>query len=257
MEIKVCTFNLRNKNNFDKELNFPFRFPFIKEKITEEMPDVIGFQEITWDMRNDLINGLTDYYIVGGGRDADRLGEGVCVAFNKNKYTLNDCETFWLSETPNVPGSLYPEDQSIYARTCVSVLLTDNVTHDIFRFYVTHTDHEGAVARFRASEDLKKIVASRKNESFIITGDFNATPETPEIKVITNGEIIEIKDATEGITQTFHEFGVRKTMDSTVDKIDYIFHSADFVSSDVRIWPDKKDNLYLSDHYPISAILTK
>lgn len=255
--MKIVTFNLRTLAEEDKEQNFIYRFPFIKEKIGAEKPDIIGMQEMTFNMRDYVINGLTDYYLVGGCRNADRFGEGVCIAFNKNRFTLNDCETFWLSETPDVPGSRYPEDQSIYPRTCVSALLTDNETKVTFRFYVMHTDHEGKIARLRADKQLKEVLASRKGEPFIITGDFNASPTSPEIEVMTNGELVEMEDVTSHIKHSFHNFGRWMTpFENSEWKIDYIFVSKDFKAEDVHTWEDKKDYLFLSDHYPISAIIS-
>ncbi len=257
MKLKVVTFNLRTMTDYDKEQNFIYRFDFIKDKINAEKPDIIGMQEMTWPMREYVVNGLKDYYIVGGGRDKDRFGEAVCIAFNKNRFVLNDCETFWLSDTPDVPGSLFPEDQSVYPRTCVSVFLTDDVSHESFRFYVVHTDHEGPIARLRAGEKLKEVIASRSGEPFIITGDFNAAPDTAEINVITNGDGVEIIDASDDFDQTFHKYGELKDLPDRSMKIDYIFHSTDFKCVSSEIWTDKRDHLFLSDHYPVVAILEK
>ena len=72
--MKIVSFNLRFDTPDDGEQQFIHRLPYILDRIREEKPDIIGFQEALQSMREALRDGLEEYYIVGGGRDADRFG---------------------------------------------------------------------------------------------------------------------------------------------------------------------------------------
>jgi len=53
-----------------------------------------------------------------------------------------------------------------------------------FYVYNVHTDHKGSVARALASSQLLQDITSH-GAPFFMTGDFNATPDAPEIQMIT------------------------------------------------------------------------
>ena len=85
-EWTVLSFNLRTNTMEDGPNSFSFRFPFLCEVLNQRLPDLIGFQEITEDMRLQLTAALPDYYLVGGGRETDHLGESSCIAFRKDRF---------------------------------------------------------------------------------------------------------------------------------------------------------------------------
>lgn len=252
--MKIVSFNLRFDTPDDREQQFIHRLPYILDRIREEKPDIIGFQEALQSMREALRDGLEEYYIVGGGRDADRFGESSVIAFRKTRYNLNECDTFWLSPTPYVPGSRFPEDQSEYPRACTMISLTETHTGKTFAVYNLHTDHIGAIARRRSSEELIariKADTARRALPFVMTGDFNAEPFTGEIKLL---KAAGMRDLAEGCGRTFHGFGrFGRVQGSEEGKIDYIFASEGVNAKGCRLWTEKRGGLYLSDHYPVEA----
>ena len=247
---KIMTCNLRTDCDSDGINSFMNRRPFISEKLAAYSPDIIGFQEIRPHMYSWLVENLADYYVVGGGRGRDRGDEAVCIAFKKSEFFLCDLETFWLSATPDVPGSRYSGDQSVCPRIC-SVATLKPVGGEPFRVFNVHTDHVGKVARVLAANQLLQKLSELNQHSFMpcfITGDFNAEPDDLCIKTMTSYTGTPLVDLTAESGITFHNFG--KMLEDGI-KIDYIFANADINCHSMIICRDMKDGVFISDHYPI------
>lgn len=247
--MKLVTFNIRYDCGTDGINNFSCRKPFILETITREQPDVIGFQEVLPHVALWLKENLTDYYVVGCPRCEDLTGEQVCIAFRPDKFNLMKMDTFWLSPTPYVPGSRYPE-QSICPRTCTEVVLQELESGKVFRMVNTHLDHEGSMARLLGAKQILAHLEQAKffpNVPTVLVGDMNAEPDSPEMQLLS----MHFRNVTEGIGITFHNFN----RDGQCS-IDYIFTRGQIKAADVRKWTYCWDGVYLSDHYPISCELT-
>ncbi len=249
--MKLVTFNIRLDNGQDGRNNFCHRKAFILEKLRKEQPDIICFQEVLPHVAVWLKEELADYYVIGCGRDERLRDEQVAIAYRKDRMNLMKMDTYWLSETPNVPASRYP-DQSICPRVCTEALMEELSTGFVFRVVNTHLDHEGPEAR---KQGLNQILRTLKEAEFfpeapiVFTGDMNAEPGSEEMRVIEENP--EFTNATKGIGFTYHGYQ-RKTGQSCID---YIFLSKGIVCRQVEKWTDSRDGLYLSDHYPICAIL--
>lgn len=256
VELKIMTFNLRCDCGADGINNWQYRTDLVKQAIYGENPDLIGFQEVTRNMFEDVRSMIEkDYVVLGAGRNADYTGEGVNIAFKKEKFDLLGFSTFWLSDTPCIPGSRYGNlDQSGCPRTAVlAELALRGLGRKIF-FCNTHLDHEGAKARLSGAKlILERVSAScTENDSIIITGDMNARPGTPEIQEFCSEKlgIYDITDFTEG---TFHRWG--ELADEKI-KIDYIFTNAKRSAKTPEIVKKyEKDGVYCSDHYPVCGYI--
>ncbi len=252
---KIMSCNLRCDCESDGINSFTNRRPFILEKLRKYSPDVIGFQEIRPRMYDWLIENFDEYTFVGGGRGRNRDDEAVCVAFRKDKFYLCDAETFWLSATPDIPGSRYTGDQSPCPRICTSVTLKPR-GGDPFRFYNVHTDHVGKVARVLASNQVLQKISSDNEKSlmpFFVTGDFNAPPEDLCITTMLGYPAVKLVDLAEESGFTFHGFGQYA---DPVNKIDYIFAPADMKHGELVVCCDEKDGVFISDHFPIMVEVT-
>ena len=74
--------------------------------LSEEKPDILGLQEVLWHQYAVMDSVLKEYSSVGVGRDdGARGGEMNPVFFRKERFDLVRTITFWLSETPELPGS--------------------------------------------------------------------------------------------------------------------------------------------------------
>lgn len=260
-ELRVFSFNIWTDGRADGGASsgqprcFAVRREIIKEKLPEYDPDIIGFQETMPAQRQWLIDNYPEYQVCGLGRDANLLGESNVIMFKRDKFDLLDLDMFWLSDTPDVPGSRFLTDQSSCPRICVVVTLRCKENGKLFRHYNTHLDHVGPIAQAqgitvilnRMAEDYKKWQLP-----VILTGDMNATPDSPVIGSILGftGVGTRLIDTTELAGFTFHN----NAPDKTQMKIDYVFSNLHSTERTMKI-TDAVDGVTVSDHYPVGAIL--
>lgn len=245
--MKLVTFNIRGDFGCDGENNFCFRKPLILKKLADEQPDIIGFQEVMPHVAAWLRENLTEYGVVGCGREKKLDGEQATVAFRKDKYNLIEMRTFWLSETPYVPASRYAS-QSICPRTATELVLMEYATGKVFRVVNTHLDHEGAQARRLGLAQILSHIQQAKlfaDAPVILMGDFNAPPEGEELKVFD--DFPGYVNATAGVGVTYHGFDE----DDPPEYIDYIYLKGAVHSLGMEKWMDVENGVYLSDHYPV------
>jgi endonuclease/exonuclease/phosphatase family metal-dependent hydrolase len=241
------TFNLRITASGDGINCFPYRKERILACIREENPDLIGFQEAGDDARAFLREALTpEYTVLGCGRAKDYRGESCIVAFRTDLFEPIGLTTRFLSDTPTVPGSRYREsDQSTCPRLFVHLELSAKDSQP-FHFINTHLDHKGRGARALGMAQILSYAESLEGVVFL-TGDMNARPDE---ECILHAKEWGLRDTTEGITHTFHGFG-------TVEKdckIDYIFTNGGFEPAR-RVEDVPVDGVYISDHYPVVAMV--
>lgn len=248
--IKVMSFNLRLDTAYDGANRFSNRVDLIKKVIDREGADLIGFQEVLPSMRDWLRENLKGYTVLGCGRGKKLNDESMTIAFKNDRFELLGLENQWLSPTPDVPGTVY-DGQSSCPRMFTSALLYFVPAGKRLRFINTHFDHEGKSARLLSS---KQIVAYLNSQSdpFVLTGDFNASPDSPEIRYITSAKVNSrpICDCTAGLPGTWHDFG--RIPEERRVRIDYIF--TDLTCRAASIAPDERPGgRYYSDHFAICA----
>ena len=106
--LRVMSFNIRNDNDGDKGLNsWKVRKDKVASVIRFHHTDIVGLQEVLKDQLEYLDSHLSEYDFIGVGRDdGEDAGEFVPIFYRKDRITLEDWGAFWLSETPEVKGSM-------------------------------------------------------------------------------------------------------------------------------------------------------
>ena len=100
-KLKIMSFNMRTQGEWDGVNQFRMRKDRIMEMLTREDADIIGFQEVTDEMRHWLREALGGKYtVVGCGRMSDYTGEAVAIALRNGLFELVALTPFWLSDTP-------------------------------------------------------------------------------------------------------------------------------------------------------------
>ena len=248
--MKIVTFNLR----FDTPDDGPFSFSNRKEEVIrrlrEEMPDVVGFQEMRDPMQEYMEENLPEYVFLGHGRTVDFGGEHCPIAYRKDKFKLRAFECFWLSDTPTVPGSKF-KVQGSHPRVCNMICLYDIEAKKSIRVLNAHFDNATPEGRRDALALLLKksdeYNAVEKMPLFIM-GDFNAEPDSPEFAQMV--ERTDYRDMTTEFPVTYHDyFGYHN---APTEKIDYIFINDMVNPLECVIWESPEGHICLSDHYPIS-----
>jgi len=258
-EIKVMTYNIRcgycedssSVNHWSKR---KFLLAYL---IKNNNPDLIGLQEAEQFQIKDIVKMLDDYDCYGVSReDGKENGESAAILYRKNRFTLEEEKTRWLSETPELVSKGW---DAAFNRTVTIVKLKDLKSSSEFYFFNTHFDHIGEIARTESSrlivEEIGKLAA---NLPVILTGDFNYTSSSDGYKVITNklydAKTISKNESTGG-NITFNGFGKDIQPDY---KIDFIFVNDKTEVLNHKIDSTTYNGLYPSDHYPvISEIVLK
>ncbi len=251
--LPVMSFNLMA----GKESN---RLDSVVETILKYRPAVVGVQEATDTWIALLNQRLGDIYtIVGDGRNETRGDEHSAILYLTAEFDCIESGTKWLSDTPDVPGSQFAE--SHYTRIMTYVHLSRKSDGKEFLHVNTHLDYgttpEEEAVKVAQIEVLFEQIEKFADLPIIITGDFNATVDSPVYNRIVDEGYIEVADyiPAEDREPTYH--GLMGTT-GTPSHIDFIFHKS--VHSYVyhsyhRICTERIDNENVSDHYPIFAVL--
>ena len=256
-EIKVMSCNLRYRTEKDGANCFDYRLPKLLEMIRKEAPDVIGFQEATDEMRKALADGLTDYVLLGHGREKNYTGEGTPIAYKKERFVLHALRQEWLSITPSVPATkLRCLDQSGCPRMYCCVELADCESGELFAFYNVHLDHMGKKAQSAETMMLYQRIAE-DNLPYALTGDFNAYPESDTVRMILSTEdSLGTVDATSEIKGTLHCFLMDRINSGEMSKIDYIFTNMPTdPARSYAVADDDSCGCFYSDHLAVCAFV--
>lgn len=254
--LSVMTFNMRYDNPEDGQNNWRFRRERVAGVIKAQEVDVLGTQELLSNQFNDLSGLLTGYQGVGVGRlDGVESGEYCAVFFRKDRFTLLDSGTFWLSETPEVVGSLGWDGAC--ERIATWVVLRDRDGREFF-FIDTHLDHVGQVARDEGvSLLMKRIETLSGGRPVILTGDFNSEPGSSVVAHVQKDGVLRdakaIAAQRSGTDWSFSDFG--QIPEAERPLLDYIFVSGDIEAVRYEVLPDTFDGGYVSDHAPVMGVV--
>ena len=254
--LSVMTFNMRYDNPEDGQNNWRFRRERVAGVIKAQEVDVLGTQELLSNQFNDLSGLLTGYQGVGVGRlDGVESGAYCAVFFRKDRFTLLDSGTFWLSETPEVVGSLGWDGAC--ERIATWVVLRDRDGREFF-FIDTHLDHVGQVARDEGvSLLMKRIETLSGGRPVILTGDFNSEPGSSVVAHVQKDGVLRdakaIAAQRSGTDWSFSDFG--QIPEAERPLLDYIFVSGDIEAVRYEVLPDTFDGGYVSDHAPVMAVV--
>lgn len=254
--LNVMTFNMRYDNPEDGDNNWRFRRERVAEVIKAQDVDILGTQELLSNQFDDLSGLLTGYEGVGVGRlDGAQSGEYCAIFFKKDRFTLLDSGTFWLSETPEVVGSLGWDGAC--ERIATWVVLRDKNGQELF-FIDTHLDHVGQVARDEGvSLLMQRIETLRGGRPVILTGDFNSEPGSSVVAHVQKDGMLRdakaIAAQKAGPDWSFSDFG--RIPQAERPLLDYIFVSGQIEAARYEVLPDTLDGGYVSDHAPVMAVL--
>ena len=231
--VNVMTFNVRYDNPDDSLNNWAYRKDRVANAIRFYDADIVGTQEVLHNQLVDLQQRLPEYESIGVGReDGKEAGEYSALWYRKDRFTAKDSGWFWLSETPEVAGS-----------ECFVLN--------------THLDHVGVAARREGVKlVLDKVQELGGDLPVIVTGDFNAEPESDVIKQVTDTADPEhltdartVADLVYGPDWSFHDFGSIPYEHRS--RIDYIFVKNGLEVLKYGILAETEGNAYLSDHTPV------
>ena len=253
-EIRVMSFNIRLSptEDFDGDNCWNNRREAVIRMIGESKPDLFGIQEGYIIQVDYMDENLPDYGRYGVCRD-DGLerGEANAIFWRKDRFDVKQCNTYWLSETPDTVSLGW---DGACRRIVTWAQLHDKLSGKDVWYFNTHFDHVGKVAR----EEAGKLIIARIKEQVpegdvvFLTGDFNANWDNPILNPI-RAELGECREAApitdnEGIN-TYNAWGNNDAPagESVIDHIFYrgvVAERYDVLNGDYGV-------PFISDHWPI------
>jgi endonuclease/exonuclease/phosphatase family metal-dependent hydrolase len=256
LQLNLMTFNVRYDNPEDSLNNWKYRKDFAANMIRFYDIDVLGTQEVLNNQLNDLLSALPQYAYAGVGRlDGKKAGEYSAIFYKKDKFDLLDSGNFWLSENPSAAG--VKGWDAACERIVTWVILREKKTEKKFAFINTHFDHVGKIARHESAKLLlSKVEEIAKDLPLFVSGDFNSTPQSEVITMLTDknrtNHLIDSRSIAPfiyGPAWTNHSFGEDPMEKRRI--IDYIFVNNKVKVEVEAIIAERLNNLYLSDHNPV------
>lgn len=249
--LKVMSYNIRLGSANDGTNSWHMRYAATAEMIEDQKPDVFGVQEALDYQINFIQENFTDYKSVGVGREnGKKEGEHMSIFWNKKTVSMIKWGTFWLSETPEEPSMGW---DAACKRTATWALMKCRKTGKKFYFVNTHLDHKGSEAQ---KNGLKLIVdriddINPEGYPMVLTGDFNITPDNPNL-VELDSKMQSVRKVAEKTDShdTFNGWGRGKGV------IDYIYASGFSAYPEYQTVTKRyADRKFVSDHYPVCAVL--
>jgi endonuclease/exonuclease/phosphatase family metal-dependent hydrolase len=249
----VMSLNVRYPSSGDGPNIWEQRRNLLVETVRTVSPDIIGTQELFFTQGEYIVTALPEYKWFGLSRYGNRENEHMGVFYRKSKLKLLDSGSFWLSATPEVPGSMS-------WGTDLPRMVTWGQferSSDGFRFYFFNTHFPHRAADAQARENCARLLADRLrqlplNTPAILTGDFNTDAETPPYRLLAQ----EMQDAWKnapsksGPEGTFHGFkGIPGS-----SRIDWILYRGPWKVLEAVVIDRHDGDRYPSDHFPVAAV---
>lgn len=250
--IKVMTYNIRCGYCEDSSSvnNWSNRKYLVAYLIKSHNPDLIGLQEAEMFQVKELIEMLDEYDWYGLSReDGKEGGESTAILYKKKRFELEEKQTLWLSETPELVSKGW---DAAFKRTVTITKIKNLMSLKELYYMNTHFDHIGEVARTESSKlIISEIGKYTSDYPVILSGDFNYTSSSEGYKIIIT-KLFDVKSISKtesvGGNITFNGFGKDIQQDN---KIDFIFVNDKVEVLNHIIDTTLFNGLYPSDHYPV------
>jgi endonuclease/exonuclease/phosphatase family metal-dependent hydrolase len=253
---RVMSFNIRFNNPGDGPDAWPNRKEMVAGMIAGYDADLVGVQEALPAQLKDMERLLPAYRWFGEGRSVERGGEYSAIFYRAERFELLAQETFWLSESPEVAGSRGWDAD--LPRIVTWGRFRDLKSGDVVYLFNTHLDHRGERAREESAKMIMRKIDQITGETSpaILTGDFNAVPDSPPYRAITEAGERTLSDAFassrcphEGPASTWNAFRAIEPD----RRIDFIFTNSAVTVLKHAILADMFDGRFPSDHLPVLA----
>lgn len=252
-EARLMSYNIRYDTPADGVNAWPQRKAAVAELLRQHAPDIFGVQEALPHQISELSAALPEFGWLGVGRDAGG-GEGTPVFYRKDRFTLLQSATFWLSETPEQPSRGWDAELN---RICSYGQFEDKSIQRRLWVINCHFDHAGNIAGLESAclvlSQISKI--NPDAEPLVLMGDFNAEPESAPI-VLLKQQMSDSRDSSRspptGPSGTFSGFAVNGAV---TRRIDYLFTIPQGPVEVLQhaVLDDANAGRYPSDHLPVSV----
>jgi endonuclease/exonuclease/phosphatase family metal-dependent hydrolase len=257
---RVLSFNIRYGTAADGVHRWPNRRAAVVGTIADHAPHILGIQEALRFQLDEIGAALPRYHEIGVGRDDGRsAGEYAAILIDTARFAVHSSGTFWLSDTPDVPGSMHWGNR--ITRITTWARLVDRATGDTVRVYNAHWDHESQPSRERSARLMLSRIGSDAagTDRVLVLGDFNSDEANPAFRALLADPEAKLRDSFRElhphakIVGTFNAF----RGDSTAGKIDAVLVGRGWEVLGSGIDRRKWSDLWASDHFAVWAVVSK
>ncbi len=248
--LRVMSFNVRTPVDTEPGRRWDDRRDAMVALLQAQKPAVVGTQELVQKQAEYLTAHLPGYRWFGQGRRGGEGDEHMGVFYDSAQLKVVESGDFWLSDTPEVAGSI--TWGNLFPRM-VTWALFERVA-DGQRFYLLNTHlpyrDEDEPRRVKGA----KVIAARLQQlpagvPVVVTGDFNSEPGSETYATFTAAleDARKVAAKVEGPRLTFHDFsGTPST------ELDWILVRGVKVLRFVTL-DDRTGGVLPSDHFPVMA----
>jgi endonuclease/exonuclease/phosphatase family metal-dependent hydrolase len=255
------SFNLRICRFIDFQNAWPFRKLKVAEVIQTHNPWIVGTQEGSKGMLRDLDPHLKEYGRVGEGRNGDDNGEYNAIYYHLKRLQLLESGQFWLSDTPDRPGSKGWDARFPRICTWARFRLAKEPGRQI-AVYNTHLDHLGEMARVEGTLLIWDTIQEHRRRfspvPVLLIGDFNAGPSDPVIRFLSGDQELRGRkgDLANAFADPLHAGRTHHGFQGgkAGGPIDYLFGGYGLQPLHGDVIRSKIGGRYPSDHYPVAAM---
>jgi endonuclease/exonuclease/phosphatase family metal-dependent hydrolase len=248
------SFNIRYGTAQDGDDAWSLRRERTFAVIRDAAPDVLSVQEALRFQLDEIGAEFPVYREVGVGRDDGKTaGEYAAILYRSDRLTPDSSGTFWLSDTPEAPGSMSWGNR--ITRIATWAVLRERSTGRRFAVVNVHLDHESQPSRERGvALVLERLGRHAAGLPVLFTGDFNAGEDNAAVAAVTAAGFVDTFRARHPrapFAGTFNAF----RGDSTGAKIDYVFTRGGWLVEHAAIVRTRPGGRDASDHFPVVAVL--
>ncbi|PCD03171.1 endonuclease [Sphingomonas spermidinifaciens] len=248
--LTVMSFNVRYPAEGDGPDKWDSRAARLTSTWRRIGADIVGTQELFQHQGDAIVAADPRYAWFGRDRRGGHADEHMGVFYRRDRLKLIEQGDFWLSDTPELPGSIswgHPFPRMVtwgrFER------LTDGRRFTLVNTHFPYRAEDGA-ARVKAAARVAAFVAALpEDEPVVVTGDFNDVPGSAAYRTLT----ATLSDSWTALGRpeagTFHGFAGMAER-----RIDWVL-SRGFENKRATIDRQKVGGRYPSDHFPVIATL--
>ncbi|MBN1350169.1 endonuclease/exonuclease/phosphatase family protein [candidate division KSB1 bacterium] len=266
INMRIMTFNIRFGTAKDGENEWCHRQGILTDMLRQTQPHILCTQEGMKFQLEHIKSELPRLNYLGIGRyegakvrrEYELLDSEHCALFyDTTRFEPEKHQTFWLSDTPEIPGSCtWGNDM---ARIVTWAIFNDLYSEKRFAVFNTHFHWGDEIVQKSAELVADRVRTISPDLPVFLSGDFNLKPDSAVHRFFTDDtarppERRRLKDcwrecgkAEEG-AGTWHNF-----TGTAADRIDWILVSEEISPMSIQRVTYNLNGRYPSDHFPVMA----
>lgn len=237
--------------------HWPERLPALAALLAREAPTAVGVQEALPHQLAAITEAFPGRYrYVGHGRNGGVDGEYSAILYDARRLEVLEWNQFWLSDTPDLPGSATWGNSA--SRIVTWGRFLDLSTGHQVILVNTHFDHESESSRLRSATAILDLMAGFSPKlPTILTGDFNAPAASAEYEALVSSGVFADAwtSAAQKVSPNYGTFPNYKDPVRGGTRIDWILATPDVSVRQAAINTFTLDGRYPSDHAPVQALV--